>query len=91
MGPPPAPSVLRDVVVSLDEHDRPLRVDGPYDDFGAHPIVGDGYGYGARRLDISGGPRKREMRCFPPSGDHRGAAAPLTAEPGALRLDRAVA
>lgn len=115
----PAPTVLRDVVLSLDEHDRPMdcfvrltvgdafmgagffrmhddviecesygpsigrisqkvKADGPYDMFGTHPIVGDGYG--TKQMDVSRGPHRREIRSFLPSPDHRGATPPLIAE-----------
>jgi hypothetical protein len=115
----PAPTVLRDVVYSLDADDRPLdcfvrltvgdafmgagffrmednviecesygpsigrisqklTVEGPYDMFGTHPIVADGYG--TKQMDVSRGPHKREIRAFLPSPDHRGATPPLIAE-----------
>jgi hypothetical protein len=115
----PEPTVLRDVVFSLDEHDRPMdcfvrltvgdafmgagffrmgdgfiecesygpsigrvsqkvKVDGHYDMFGTHPIVGDGYG--TKQMDVSRGPHKREIRPFLPSVDHRGATPPLITE-----------
>ncbi len=115
----PAPTVLRDVVYSIDENDRPmdcfvrltvgdrfmgagffrmgdgfiecesygpsigrisqrLPVEGAYDVFGTHPIVADGYG--TRRMDLSRGRHKRELRAFLPSGDHRGATPPLITE-----------
>ncbi len=51
---------------------------GFYDGFGTHPIVADAYI--TRQMDVSRGPHKREMRCFVPSADHRGASAPLIAE-----------
>jgi hypothetical protein len=56
------------------------RVDtnGPFDGFGTHPIVGDGYL--TKRMDLSKGPHRRTMRCFLPSPDHRGATPPLIAE-----------
>jgi hypothetical protein len=115
----PSPTVLRDVVFSLDERDRPMdcfvrltigdafmgagffrmgddfiecesygpaigrvsqkmKIDGAWDMFGTHPIVGDGYG--TKQMDVSRGPHKREIRCFLPSPDHRGATPPLIAE-----------
>lgn len=115
----PAPTVLRDVIYSLDENDRPMdchvrltigdtfmgsgwfrmspdliecesygptigrvsqkvAVDGHYDGFGTHPIIGDAYM--TRCMDLSRGPHKREIRAFLPSPDHRGATPPLIAE-----------
>jgi hypothetical protein len=115
----PSPTVLRDVILSLDEHDRPMdafirltvgdrfmgaglfrmadgfiecesygpsigrisqrtKIEGHYDVFGTHPIVADAYG--TRQMDLSLGPHKRELRCFLPSSDHRGATPPLLTE-----------
>jgi hypothetical protein len=115
----PAPTVLRDVIYSLDENDRPMDchvrltvgdkfmgsgwfrmtansiecesygpsigrvsqvmpVEGHYDGFGTHPIIGDAYM--TRCMDLSRGPHKRELRAFLPSVDHRGATPPLAAE-----------
>lgn len=115
----PAPTVLRDIIYSLDENDRPMDchvrltvgdkfmgtgwfrmspgliecesygpsigrvsqqmpVEGHYDGFGTHPIIGDAYL--TRCLDLSRGPHKREIRAFLPSVDHRGATPPLIAE-----------
>ena len=121
----PSPTVMRDVVYSLDENDRPMdcfvrltvggafmgaglfvmgdgyiecesygpsigrvsqrtRIEGAYDIFGAHPIQGDAYG--TKIMDVSKGPHKVEVRCFLPSGDHRGATPPLIAE-GRISLE----
>lgn len=115
----PAPTVMRDIVHSLDEHDRPMdcfvrltvgdafmgagmfimgdeaiecesygpsigrvsqctKIEGGYDIFGTHPIQADAYS--TRVMDVSKGPHKRKLRCFLPSGDHRGATPPLIAE-----------
>lgn len=115
----PAPTVMRDIVHSLDEHDRATdcfvrltvgdafmgaglfvmgdgfiecesygpsigrisqrtTIDGGYDIFGTHPIQADAYS--TRVMDVSKGPHKRKLRCFLPSGDHRGATPPLLAE-----------
>lgn len=115
----PSPTVLRDVIYSLDEHDRPMDchvrltvgdrfmgsgwfrmtpgridcesygptigrvsqtvpVEGDYDGFGTHPIIGDAYM--TRCMDLSQGPHKRQIRAFLPSVDHRGATPPLVAE-----------
>jgi hypothetical protein len=52
--------------------------EGPFDGFGTHPIVGDGYL--TRRMDVSRGPHRRTLRVFLPSPDHRGATPPLIAE-----------
>lgn len=56
------------------------RIDftGDLDGFGTHPIVGDGYM--TRCMDVSRGPHRREVRCFLPSPDHRGATPPMIAE-----------
>jgi hypothetical protein len=51
---------------------------GPFDAFGTHPVVGDGYL--SRAMDLSRGPHRRTMRCFLPSPDHRGATPPLITE-----------
>ncbi|MEE3623494.1 hypothetical protein UCD39_05760 [Nitrospirillum sp. BR 11752] len=115
----PAPTVLRDVIYSLDENDRPMDchvrltvgdrfmgsgwfrmtpeqiecvsygptigrisqvmpVNGHYDGFGTHPIIGDAYM--TRCMDVARGPHKRPLRAFLPSPDHRGATPPLVAE-----------
>jgi hypothetical protein len=115
----PGPTVLRDVVYSVDEKGRPMdcllrltvgdrfmgagffrmgddfiecesygpaigrisqrvEIDGPYDGFGSHPIVCDGYN--TRCMDFAKGPHKRQKRSFLPSLDHRGATAPIIAE-----------
>jgi hypothetical protein len=115
----PAPTVMRDIVHSLDANDRPLdcfvrltvgdafmgaglflmsedaiecesygpsigrvsqrtKIEGGYDIFGTHPIQADAYS--TRIMDVSKGPHKRKLRCFLPSGDHRGATPPLIAE-----------
>jgi hypothetical protein len=115
----PLPTVHRDIIYSLDEHDRPMDchvrlvvgdafmgsgwflfqngkiacesfgpsigrisqtrdIAGPFDGFGTHPIVGDGYL--TRCMDVSKGPHKRRIRCFLPSPDHRGATPPLISE-----------
>ncbi len=115
----PAPTVLRDVVLSLAPGGRPrnllvhlmvgdafmgsgwfdlsgdtltcesnspslgrisqtIDIAGPLDGFGTHPIAGDGYM--TRCMDVSKGPHRREVRCFLPSPDHRGATPPLIAE-----------
>lgn len=52
--------------------------EGAYDLFGTHPIVADAFN--CRALDTSNGPTKRNMRCFVPSPDHRGATPPMVAE-----------
>jgi len=115
----PNPTVLRDVIYSLDANDRPMDchvrltvgdqfmgsgwfrmgadfiecesygpsigrvsqtmpVDGHYDGFGTHPIIGDAYM--TRCMDLSQGPHKRKIRAFLPSPDHRGATPPLIAD-----------
>jgi hypothetical protein len=115
----PAPTVMRDVIYSLDALGRPMdlfvrlvvgdafmgagffrtegdaircdsygpslgivsqvrQIEGVYDGFGTHPIVADAYL--TRCMDLSLGPHKREIRCFLPSTDHRGATPPLIAE-----------
>jgi len=115
----PDPTVLRDVIYSLDENGRPMDchvrltigdrfmgsgwfrmgegfiecesygpsigrvsqqmpVEGRYDGFGTHPIVGDAYM--TKCMDLSLGPHKRVLRAFLPSVDHRGATPPLVAE-----------
>ena len=58
------------------------RVDagGPFDGFGTHPVVGDGYL--ARIMDATKGPHRRTLRVFLPSPDHRGATPPQVAEVG---------
>ena len=119
----PAPTVMRDIIYSLDAAGRPLdchvrlslddaflgsgwvrfgdgliecesfgpktgrisqRVEtgGPFDGFGTHPIVGDGYL--TRCIDVSQGPHRRGIRVFLPSPDHRGATPPMIAE---VRID----
>lgn len=52
--------------------------EGPFDGFGTHPIVGDGYM--TRCMDLSRGPHRRTIRVFLPSPDHRGATPPLIDE-----------
>ncbi|MBT0669238.1 hypothetical protein HT136_12780 [Novosphingobium profundi] len=115
----PDPTVLRDVVYSLDENDRPMDcfvrltvgdafmgagffrftddtvecesygpsigrvsqsvpIGGAFDGFGTHPIAGDAYV--TRRIDRSRGIHTRNLRCFMPSLDHRGASPPLITE-----------
>jgi hypothetical protein len=115
----PAPTVMRDITYSLDEHDMPMdcfvrltigdkfmgaglfiigdgvvqcesygpsigrvsqtrKIEGPYDGFGTHPIQGDAYI--SKKLDISRGPHKHQLRTFLPSIDHRGATPPMIAE-----------
>ncbi len=51
---------------------------GAFDAFGTHPVVADGYL--GRKMDLSKGPHRRNMRCFLPSPDHRGATPPMIAE-----------
>lgn len=53
---------------------------GPFDGFGTHPIVGDGYI--SLAMDTTKGPHKQALRVFLPSPDHRGATAPQIAEVG---------
>jgi hypothetical protein len=55
-----------------------VPVEGTYDGFGTHPIIGDAYL--TRCMDLSKGPHKRRLRCFLPSRDHRGATPPMIAE-----------
>ena len=115
----PAPTVHRDIIYSLDEHDDPMdchvrlvigdrfmgsgwfrlgpgfvecesygpaigrlsqrtEYEGSIDGFGTHPIVGDGYI--TRRVDVSKGPHRHNLRVFLPSPDHRGATPPMIAE-----------
>jgi hypothetical protein len=115
----PNPTVMRDIVHSLDANDRATdcfvrltvgdefmgaglfvmgdgfiecesygpsigrvsqrtNIEGGYDIFGTHPIQADAYS--TRVMDVSKGPHKRKLRCFLPSGDHRGATPPLLAE-----------
>jgi len=51
---------------------------GAFDAFGTHPVVADAYL--GRKMDVSKGPHRRNMRCFLPSPDHRGATPPMIAE-----------
>jgi hypothetical protein len=63
---------------SIGRVSQRVEANGPFDGFGTHPIVGDGYL--TRLMDLSKGPHRRTMRCFLPSPDHRGASPPLIAE-----------
>jgi hypothetical protein len=120
----PSPTVMRDIIYSVDENFRPMDchvrltigdafmgsgwfrmvgdpndggyiecesygpsigrvsqkrpMNGSFDGFGTHPIVGDGYL--TRCMDVSKGPHKRPIRCLLPSPDHRGATPPMVAE-----------
>ena len=115
----PDPSVVRDVIYTMDAQDRPtdchvrltvggtfmgaglfrmspglitcdsfgpsigrisqsIPVEGTYDGFGTHPIIGDAYM--TRCMELSRGPHKRPLRTFLPSTDHRGATPPLAVE-----------
>lgn len=55
-----------------------VPVNGAFDGFGTHPIVGDGYL--TKVMDIARGPHARKLRVFMPSPDHRGATPPKIAE-----------
>lgn len=63
---------------SLGRLSQQVRVDGPFDGFGTHPVVGDGYL--TRCMDVGKGPHQRTLRCFLPSPDHRGATPPQISE-----------
>jgi hypothetical protein len=63
---------------SIGRVSQRVPIVGPYDGFGTHPIVGDGYI--SKKMDRSRGPHHRAFRTFLPSGDHRGATPPLIAE-----------
>jgi hypothetical protein len=63
---------------SIGRLSQRVASNGPFEGFGTHPIVGDGYL--TKRMDRSLGPHRRVMRCFVPSPDHRGASPPLIAE-----------
>jgi hypothetical protein len=62
---------------SIGRLSQQMRV-GAFDAFGTHPVVADAYL--GRKMDVSKGPHKRNMRCFLPSPDHRGATPPMIAE-----------
>ena len=68
---------------SIGRISQRMPINGEFDGFGTHPIVGDGYI--TKKIDLSKGPHKRKFRCFLPSPDHRGATPPLIAE-SALEL-----
>lgn len=117
----PEPTVLRDVILSLDPQgrcrnlhvhlvvgDEPMgsgwfdvrdgavecessgatigrlsqrvAIAEPFDGFGTHPIVGDGFL--TRCMDVAKGPHRRAIRVFVPSPDHRGATPPMIAAVG---------
>ncbi|MEL6949795.1 MAG: hypothetical protein AAGM16_06680 [Pseudomonadota bacterium] len=63
---------------SLGRLSECVEVEGPFDGFGTHPVVGDGYL--ARCMDPSLGQHRRKLRVFLPSPDHRGATPPQVAE-----------
>jgi hypothetical protein len=63
---------------SIGRISQKVAANGPFEGFGTHPIVGDGYL--SKLMDTAKGPHKRKMRCFLPSPDHRGATPPLIAE-----------
>lgn len=63
---------------SIGRVSQTMAVDGSYDGFGTHPIIGDACV--TRCMDVSKGPHKRAIRVFLPSLDHRGATPPLIAE-----------
>jgi hypothetical protein len=63
---------------SIGRVSQRVEVEPGYDGFGTHPIVADGYL--TRCMDLSRGPHKRQLRCYVPSTDHRGATAPLIGE-----------
>jgi hypothetical protein len=53
-----------------------LRVELPFDGFGAHPIVCDGYCLGSKTWQLG---QRRSLNMVLPSPDHRGATAPMIA------------
>ena len=63
---------------SIGRVSQRVAVGGHFDGFGTHPIAGDGFM--TRVIDVSKGPHRRNVRCFLPSPDHRGATPPLIAE-----------
>lgn len=69
---------------SIGRVSQTVSINGAYEGFGTHPIVGDGRI--TRCMDVSKGPHKRAIRVFLPSPDHRGATPPLIAQ-GRLFLE----
>ena len=63
---------------SIGRLSQRVETHGPYDGFGTHPIVGDGYL--SRIMDVAKGPHRRRLRVFLPSPDHRGATPPFVSE-----------
>jgi hypothetical protein len=62
---------------SIGRISQKMPINGPFDGFGTHPIVGDAYI--TRKIDRSS-TQARRFRCFLPSPDHRGATPPVVAE-----------
>ncbi|WP_239987407.1 DUF3108 domain-containing protein [Sphingosinithalassobacter portus] len=63
---------------SIGRVSQTTRFEGAIDLMGTHPIVADAFN--TRCMDISKGPHKRELRCYLPSPDHRGATPPMAVE-----------
>ena len=55
-----------------------VELTAPIDGFGTHPIVADGYMLS--QLDWKSPGERRQVRCYLPSPDHRGATPPLLAQ-----------
>jgi hypothetical protein len=63
---------------SIGRLSQRVPIAGAFDGFGTHPIAGDAYI--TKKMDLSKGPHKRNLRTFLPSPDHRGATPPMVAE-----------
>ncbi len=63
---------------SIGRNSENKPVNGAFDGFGTHPVVGDGYL--SRAINTGLGPHRRDLRVFLPSPDHRGATPPRIAE-----------
>lgn len=63
---------------TIGRNSETRAVDGDFDGFGTHPVVGDGFL--SRIMDTSRGPHRRNLRVFLPSPDHRGATPPQIAK-----------
>ncbi|MEO0574195.1 MAG: hypothetical protein AAF004_01945 [Pseudomonadota bacterium] len=62
---------------SIGRLSQQLETNGPFDGFGTHPVVGDGYLTSVVGLEPG---QRKQVRVFLPSPDHRGATPPMIAE-----------